>query len=233
MLTVSHDVVSVESDLRAGRVACPGCGGRLRPWGSARLRAVRHGVGPEPVELEHRPRRGRCAGCRVTHVLLDVVLAARRADSAAVIAAGIEAKIVQGWGHRKIAAWLGRPASTVRGWLRSFAASAAQIADRFTELVHRDAVDAASLWPKPAGNALAAALSALIAYARALAGRFGAVVAVPWVQAGIAASDGRLFCSSFWSSPANTNTPLRRERLLGQGDGSACHTPVAGVSTAC
>ena len=36
MLTVSHDSVVVELDLLVGRVACPDCGGRLRPWGWAR-----------------------------------------------------------------------------------------------------------------------------------------------------------------------------------------------------
>ena len=233
MLTVSHDVVPVELDLVAGRLGCPGCGGRLHPWGWARRRTIRDGHGPGWVDVEHRPRRGRCSGCRATHVLLDVVLAARRADSAGVIAAGIEAKIAAGWGHRKIAAELGRPASTVRGWLRAFAASAAQIAGQFTGLVHRDAVDAASLWPKPAGSSPAAALSALLAYAQALGGRFGAVVMVAWVQAGIAASNGRLFCSSFWSAGANTNTPLWRPRPVGQGGVSACHIPVTGVFTAC
>ena len=161
------------------------------------------------------------------------MLAARRADSAEVIAAAIEAKTVQGWGHRKIAAECGRPASTVRGWLRSFAAAAARIAEEFTGLVHRFAADAASLWPKPAGGWPGAALSALLAYAEALGGRFGQVVMVPWVRAGIAASDGRLFCSSFWSAGANTNTPLRQEQPVGQGGVSACHIPVAGVSTAC
>ena len=35
-----------------------------------------------------------------------------------------------------IAAWLGRPASTVRGWLRAFAASAGPIAEVFTALSH-------------------------------------------------------------------------------------------------
>ena len=32
----------VETDLAAGAIACPGCGGALRPWGHARARRVRN-----------------------------------------------------------------------------------------------------------------------------------------------------------------------------------------------
>ena len=52
------------------------------------------------------PRRSRCTGCGVTHVLLPVLLLARRADTAAVIGAGLTAKatgavyIGSGWGTR-------------------------------------------------------------------------------------------------------------------------------------
>lgn len=148
----------------------------------------------------HRPRRARCSGCRVTHVLLDVLLAARRADTAAVIAAAVEAKIAAGSGHRKIAAWLGRPATTVRGWLRAFAGSASRIADWFTALVLRAAPDPAVIWPAPAASTPAAALSALLGYAAGLGRRFDAVGMVPWVQAGIAASHGGLFSRRFWES---------------------------------
>ena len=96
MLTVSHDAVSVELDLRVGRVACPGCGGRLRPWGWARARVIREGLGTDWAGRRCRPRRARCAGCQGTHVLLEVRLAARRADTAEVIAAAIEAKTARG-----------------------------------------------------------------------------------------------------------------------------------------
>ncbi|MGY4544301.1 hypothetical protein ACVWY0_004245, partial [Arthrobacter sp. UYNi723] len=82
-------------------------------------------------------------------MLLGVDLAARRADTAEVIASVIEAKAASGAGHRVIAAWLGRPASTVRGWLGAFAASAGPIAEVFTALSHRDGADAAGLWPAP------------------------------------------------------------------------------------
>ena len=197
MLTVSHDAVSVESDLLAGRVACPGCRGRLRPWGWARTRVIREGLGTDWAGRRCRPRRARCVACRGTHVLLEVRLASRRADTAEVIAAAIEAKTALGWGHRRIAAGCGRPVSTVRGWLRAFGASAASIGDRFTGLLVRDAPDAVVLWPKPAGSVQGAALSVLMAYAEGLARRFAATVTVTWVQAGIATSNGQLFCSSW------------------------------------
>lgn len=129
----------------------------------------------------------------MTHVLLEVRLAARRADTAEVIAVAVERNIALGWGHRKIAVWLGRPATTVRGWLRAFAAAAARIAEWFTALVVRDAPDAVVLWPKPSGSIPAAALSALHAYAEALGRRFGVIGIVPWARAGIAATGGGLF----------------------------------------
>jgi hypothetical protein len=167
----------------------------------------------------------------VTHVLLDVVLAARRADSAQVIAAAIGVKVVRGVGHRGIAAWLGRPASTVRGWLRSFIKCSHQITEWFTGLIHRDAVDAAVLWPKPVGGGMGGALQALMAYARVLGERFAATVTVAWVEAGIAASNGQLFCRRFWGGGCNTNTPLREGRPDCEGGISVYDTQVAGVFT--
>jgi hypothetical protein len=232
MLTVSDDAVSVELDLSAGRVACPGGGGRLRPWGWARPRVIREGLGTDWAGRRCRPRRSRCVACQGTHVLLEVRLAARRADAADVIAAAIEAKTALGWGHGRVAAGCGRPVSTVRGWLRAFGASAAAISDRFMGLLVRDAPDAVVLWPKPAGTVQGEALSALMAYADGLARRFAATVMVTWVQAGIATSNGRLFCSSWWLEGPNTNWPLRPGLVGGKGGRSACHIPVMGVFTA-
>lgn len=194
MVTVSDDVWAVEVDLVEGRIGCPECGGRLHPWGSARVRQVRVGLGEVG---RHRPRRGRCAGCGVTHVLLAVSLALRRADAAAVIAAAVEAKVVRGLGHRRIAAVLGRPVSTVRGWLRVFASSAGAVVEAFMALVLRDAPDAAALWPAPNRGEGARALAVLAAYAAAVARRFG-VGTVAWVRAGITATDGRLFSAPWW-----------------------------------
>jgi hypothetical protein len=237
MLTVSHDPVVVELNLLAGRVVCPDCGGRLRPWGWARDRVIRDGLGTDWVGRRLRPRRSRCTACRGTHVLLEVRLAARRADAAEVIAAAVEAKTVLGWGHRKIAAGCGRPASTVRGWLRAFAVSAGAICERFTGLLVRDAPDpvvlwccgAVVLWPKPTGTAWGEALSVLLAYAEGLARRFAATVTVTWIQAGIATTNGRLFYSSWWAGAPNTNRPLRPGVVGGKGGRSACHIPVMGV----
>ncbi|MEC5193491.1 MULTISPECIES: hypothetical protein [unclassified Arthrobacter] len=197
MLTVNHEAFSVESDLAGGRLACPGCKGRLRPWGWARERLIRHGIGEGWSRVRHRPRRGRCSGCAATHVPLEAGLAARRADAAAVIAAAVEAKTAAGHGHRRIAARLGRPASTVRGWLRSFAASASGIAEEFTALAHRDGADAAGLWPAPAETPSGRALAAVTAYAGVLAARFG-VAALAWQSAGLAASGPFFFSTGRW-----------------------------------
>jgi hypothetical protein len=55
----------------------------------------------------------------------------RRRDGVEVIGAALVAK-AQGQGHRRIAAHLGRVASTVRGWLRRFAVRADAIREHFT-----------------------------------------------------------------------------------------------------
>jgi len=52
-----------------------------------------------------------------------------------VIGAALLAKAA-GRGHRVIAAELGRPVSTVRGWLRAFTARAAGLRVVFTGLLH-------------------------------------------------------------------------------------------------
>ena len=128
MLTVETDPVAVEERLRIGRVGVSGmrgCAGRVGP-----------GSGPDGPR--HRtagcrivPRRSRCTGCRATHVLLPVLLLVRRADTAAVIGAALAAKAT-GAGHRLIAALLGRPPGTVRGWLRRFAARVEAVRVVFT-----------------------------------------------------------------------------------------------------
>lgn len=206
MLTVNQDVSAVESDLAAGRVCCPGCRGVLRPWGWARTRRVRFGTGEGLQVVSVRPRRGRCTGCAGTHVLLGVQLAARRADAAAVIAAAIEAKVIRGAGHRSIAVLLGRPVSTVRGWLRGFLASAAAIVLEFTRRAHRDGPDAAGRWPAPAPDLPGQALAAVAAHAAVLADRF-AIAVLAWHAVGLAAVGPFFFSAARWSAGANTSWP--------------------------
>jgi hypothetical protein len=86
-------------------------------------------------------------------VLLPAWCLARRADAAGVIGFALEAKAA-GAGHRVVAGRLGRPASTVRGWLRAFTARAEQVRSVFTALAASLVTDpplpAAALRPGPA-----------------------------------------------------------------------------------
>lgn len=130
MVMVGNDRAEVERSLLGGELVCPSCSGVLSPWGHARLRSSR---GPDGT-VKHRPRRTRCSSCRDTHVLLPQVWLLRRADAVCVIGAALEAKAA-GAGHRRIAAVFARPAATVRGWLRRFAARAEQVRAQFTGLL--------------------------------------------------------------------------------------------------
>ena len=145
MHTVNADRCVVERQLAGGELACPSCGGVLARWGNGVARLVRVLDGPD-VELV--PRRSRCRGCGVTHVLLPAWCLARRADAGEVIGRGLEAKAA-GAGHRVIAGRLGRPASTVRGWLRALAARAEQVRSVFTALAASLVTDPPL--PAPAG----------------------------------------------------------------------------------
>ncbi|MDQ2709988.1 MAG: hypothetical protein M3Z25_21240, partial [Actinomycetota bacterium] len=82
MVTVGKNASEVEGRLVAGLLGCLVCEGRLGPWGHARARVLR-GSGGSVVWC--RPRRTRCVGCGVTHVLLPVNVLCRRADEAGVI----------------------------------------------------------------------------------------------------------------------------------------------------
>jgi hypothetical protein len=133
-------------------------------------------------------------------VLLSVALAARRADAAGVIASAITAKVADGRGHRPIAVLLGRPASTVRGWLRSFAASAAPVAEAIAGLLARDAADPAGVWPAPTASPAGRAVAILGAYAGVLSTRLGIAI-LAWHTVGLAAAGPWLF-SSCWPARA-------------------------------
>jgi len=110
----------------------------------------------------------------------------RRADGVAVIGAALLAKEA-GEGHRAIAAGNGRPASTVRGWLRRLGRRADQLRVLFTGLLHELDPAAGSLLPT--GTVAADALAAVGAAAAAAVRRFGP--RWPW-QFAAAASGGLL-----------------------------------------
>lgn len=185
-MTVEADPVLVETRLVNGQLPCPGCGGLLRPWGWARARRV-HGVAGML-----RPRRTRCSGCLITHVLLPVTVLLRRAYGVEVIGAAVTAR-AQGAGHRSIGQRLGVPAATVRGWLRRLGARLEPTRVFLLQVAHRAGVDL--VVPSALGCAWRDLLAALGAATFQIRGRFGAVGALgpvtPW-QVAAACSAGRL-----------------------------------------
>lgn len=194
MLIVGVNAELVESDLLAGRLAGPGCADRLHPWGSARERELRSRAGTQ----RWRPRRAICAGCGTTHVLLAEHGLARRRDEVGDIGSALVAKAA-GTGHRLIAAGLGVPAGTVRGWLRRFAAMAEAIRVHFTRW-------AAALDPmlgaiEPTGSAFADAVEAIGIAAAAAVRR---LVPRPAWQVACALSGGKLLSNTScpWAAPA-------------------------------
>ena len=204
VVTVEADVDRVERRLAAGGLRCPVCGGVLAGWGWARPRQLR---GPDgPVRL--CPRRSRCTGCGVTHVLLPVTVLLRRADVAAVIVAALVAKAVRRAGFGRIAAELGRPVETVRGWLRRFVGRAEAVRSVFT--VWLRAVDADPVMPEAAGGGCADAVTAIAALAAAIGRRF-VLSEVSLVQTAVAVSGGRLLAPG-WPAPVvqhELTLPLR------------------------
>ena len=81
VLVVTDDQERVGAELAAGRVACPGCGGRLRPWGFGHRHVVRTSSGLEHV----RARRAVCPACSVTHLLEPASALPRMRASAEVV----------------------------------------------------------------------------------------------------------------------------------------------------
>jgi hypothetical protein len=193
VLMVEPDPGRVERALVAGELACPRCKGELRPWGRVR-RLLRDLEACRRVWL----RRSRCRVCRVTHVLLPAVALARRRDLVEVIGAALASKAA-GAGHRPIADLLVVPRSTVRGWLRRFAAGAGPIREHFTRLA---VVLDGELGPIcPRGSPLADAVEAIGMAAAAAARRLGPQ-ASPW-QLAAGATAGRLLAMP----PGSVGTP--------------------------
>ena len=204
MLTVNADRDVVERQLGNGELACPSCGGVLARWGNGAARRVRLPGGPDGEQDRHVvlvPRRSRCRGCGGTHVLLPAWCLARRADAGEVIGLALEAKAA-GAGHRVIAARLGRPASTVRGWLRAFTALAGQVRSVFTMLAAGLVTDPPL--PGPAGSPVADAVAAVAAAAAAAALVPGVGTVARW-QLAAAVTCGLLLAPAWPARVANTS----------------------------
>jgi len=141
----------------------------------------------------------------VTHVLLPAGLLARRAYEAQVIGAAVTAA-ARGRGRRRIAAELGVPEETVRGWLRRLAARAGQVREVFTRVAAAVSADPVPL--APAGSAVADAVVAVAAAAAAIAGRWPQLPAVsPWEIAS-AVTGGTLLAPVITARAVNTSWPL-------------------------
>jgi len=128
---VERDQHAVERALVAGRLVCD-CGGRLRPRAHARWRTLRDG----PRQVRLRPRRARCASCRITHVLLPTIALLRRRDLAVVIGEALRSRHVEGLSRAAVAERAGVLPDTARGWLRRFAERADDIRATFAALAH-------------------------------------------------------------------------------------------------
>jgi hypothetical protein len=136
-------------------------------------------------------------------VLLPVTALLRRADTAAVIVSALAAKAQRGLGFRRIAAELGRPGETVRGWLRCFAERAEAVRSVFT--VWLRAVDADPVMPDAAGGVFVDAVVAIGAVAAAIGRRFS-LPTVSLVQTAVAVSGGRLLAPG-WPDAAVQHEP--------------------------
>lgn len=177
---------------------CP-CGGVLAPWGHARPRRVRG------IREVVRPRRGRCSRCAVTHVLLPPSLLARRADCVGRVAVALE-RAAGGAGFRSIAAVMGVPEGTVRGWLRRARANVTRFASVVAGLVRRwDPGDPSAV--APPGDRVAVLVSAVGDLASAAVRRWGAGARVrPWELAGVVT--GGWLLGPFSRAGSNTSWPL-------------------------
>lgn len=173
-------------DIESPRPACPRCAGPTVGW-HGYLRHVRD----ERDRLIWIPRV-RCTACGVTQALLPSFVLPRRWDTVAHIGHAAELAAT-GQGHRPIAITLGRPETTVRGWLRRLRSLAALLA---AALLVRAVALGWSGFELPV-----APLSRLCAAVRALADRWpGDRPADAWGLAALVTGGGLL--------GTNTDAPL-------------------------
>jgi hypothetical protein len=123
-------------------------------------------------------------------VLLPVSCLLRRADAVTVIGAALVAK-ADGAGHRRAAERVGRPAGTVRGWLRRLEAVAGRV--RQSLLAVAAELGAEFDEPEPAGSPVGDVVALVGAVAAAASRRLGPCD--PWRLAA-AVTGGQLLASS-------------------------------------
>lgn len=193
VLIVAYDTDRTEHELATGQLACPDCRSTLRPWGHARPRWLRTHNGRRHV----RPRRSRCCDCGRTHVLVPGMMLPRRADAVEVVGEALAASAA-GEGYRPIAARLGRPAATVRGWVRRFTARAELTLQHAMRCLIRFDRAVVRIEPDPTATPVQAALAVLGAAAAAVERYFAASARSRW-QLASALCSGQLL--------ANTSCP--------------------------
>jgi hypothetical protein len=151
-----------------------------------------------------------------------VLVLARRADIAAVIGAGLAAKAA-GAGYRRVAAELGRPAETVRGWLRRFAGRVEAVRVVFTGWCRALAPDPDPVLPGPAGSGWADAVAVITAAAATVAAGFGIGEVAVW-EVAVAVSAARLLAPG-WPPTSAADDPL-----VERGERAEFHPPAQGGS---
>jgi hypothetical protein len=130
----------------------------------------------------------------------------RRADGVDVIGAALLDR-ARDLGYRRIAARVGRPVSTVRGWLSRMSGNAERVRVAFTLLRHRVDDDAGPL--SAAGSAFADAVAAIGAAAAALRRSWGtAMVVLSAWQVASAVTLGRLLAPIPPAKLTNTSAHL-------------------------
>jgi len=136
-------------------------------------------------------------------VLLPVGCLLRRADAVGVIGAALVAAGA-GWGHRRVARLVERPASTVRGWLRRFDARARPLRIGFTALAV--ALAPAPVMPEPTGCGIGDAVAAILTAAWAVWSRWPGLVSIvsAW-QIAAAVTSGRLLAPALGLEWINTS----------------------------
>ncbi len=145
-----------------------------------------------------------CTGCSATHVLLPVEVLLRRADAVTVIGAALLAR-AGGAGYRRAAARVGRPATTVRGWLRRITAVEAGVRAVLLGLAAELGVE--FVVPGSAGDRVADVVALVGTLAAAVTRRLGPCE--PWRLAG-AATGGLLLAPAGPAPPRvwiNTSCP--------------------------